>query len=327
MELILADIDGTELKTVDENIDIDLGKNNDFEMPVQYARWQGEYTYGRRIYIPGTEYGGTIGEISSVTDDEMIYVRGYTWRGLLEGKIIEPEAGKDYQIVSGELNTILGTLAAGRFDGLFAADDKDTGIKINGYRFEPYCSLLDGIRTMLGSVGYRLKISYIQTKEAGYVKLEAVPIKDYSNKIEISQDSRLNFVCTDSRMGINHLICLGKGELKDRTVVHLYAQADSTVGLKPYYTGMDERAAVFESDNSEREDLTEKGTEKLLDLMNYVEFSTDTSDTDDINMEIGDTISGRDYITGIYVKKPIIGKVLKIKEQDIKVEYKIEGDN
>ena len=47
---------------------------------------------------------------------------------------------------------------------------------------------------MLKSVGYRLQIRYVQQErgQPGYVELSAVPIEDYSEKIELSQDSRLN---------------------------------------------------------------------------------------------------------------------------------------
>ena len=39
----------------------------------------------------------------------------------------------------------------------------------------------------------------------------------------------------------------------------------------------------------------------------------------------GDIVGGRDYITGIVVKKPITKKILNIKDGTCKTEYKIEG--
>ena len=43
------------------------------------------------------------------------------------------------------------------------------------------------------------------------------------------------------------------------------------------------------------------------------------------NLEVGDIITGRDYITGAVVKKPIIGKTLKVEGGKMSVEYRIEG--
>ena len=45
----------------------------------------------------------------------------------------------------------------------------------------------------------------------------AVPIRNLSSEIEYSQDSKIAINLKESRRGINHLICLGKGELKGQT--------------------------------------------------------------------------------------------------------------
>ena len=60
-------------------------------------------------------------------------------------------------------------------------------------------------------------------------------------------------------------------------------------------------------------------------MMNIKKFTVDIDYYIETEMQIGDIVGGRDYITGIVVKKPITGKILNIKDGTYKIEYKIEG--
>lgn len=325
MELILATADGRELRRIYEDADIDLGDQDDFELTIPTSAWDGSMRFGCRVYVPGTEYGGIIGETESITGDSVIYVRGHTWRGLLGKKIIEPDTGQDYKTVSGDLNAIIRDQVDGRFGGLFLGSTASTGI-LKSWQFDRYCTLSDGLQKMLKASGYKLRLSYTQIESGGYVQVSAVPAVDYSDSVEVSQDSRLNFTSRSYKRGTNHLICLGKGELKDRLVVHLYAQKDGSISQTPYYTGAQELVEVFDNSNAEKDDLTEAGTERLKELMNYDLFEVRASDMEDLILDIGDTISGRDYITGTHISKPIVHKILRIQNQRVSVEYRLEGE-
>ena len=46
-----------------------------------------------------------------------------------------------------------------------------------------------------------------------------------------------------------------------------------------------------------------------------------------IEVEIGDIIGGRDYLTGIYVQKPVAGKIWTYDNGVESMEYKIEGED
>ena len=313
---------------MDADVDFSVGKDNDYEIKIRRDSWRGEYTFGNVLYIPGTEYGGIIGEINTDTSLDTISILGRTWRGKLDKKIIVPPAGQDYATASGELNQILRDLIAGQFGDYFVVSQNDTGINIAGYQFERYCTLLAGITKMLKSVEHKLHIEYVQQErgQPGYVELSAVPIIDYADKIELSQDSQLNFNFKNNRNGVNHLICLGKGELQDRQVIDLYVQKDGSIGTTQYYTGIQEVAEVYEDTSSESAELQEKGTEKLQELMNSTTFSMDV-ETLGIDVEIGDIIGGRDYLTGLYAKKPIKGKIYKVTGGKESLEYEIEGDD
>lgn len=320
----LRDID----PVMDADVDFSVGEDNDYEIKIRRDSWREEYTFGNVLYIPGTEYGGIIGEINTDTSLDTISILGRTWRGKLDKKIIVPPAGQDYATASGELNQILRNLITGQFGDYFVVSQNDTGINIASYQFERYCTLLAGITKMLKSMEHKLHIEYVQQErgQPGYVELSAVPIVDYSDEIELSQDSQLNFSFKNNRNGVNHLVCLGKGELQDRQVIDLYVQEDGSIGTTQYYTGIREVAEVYEDTSSESAELQEKGTEKLQELMNSTTFSMDI-ETLGIDVEIGDIIGGRDYLTGLYAKKPIKGKIYKVTGGKESLEYEIEGDD
>ena len=328
-QLILADQNLKDIAPVmNAEIDIAIGEENDYEVKIPRDEWRSEYTFGNVFYVKDTEYGGIIGEVDTSTAEDTISLLGRTWRGMLDKKIIRPPTGQDYKKVSGELNAVLGELITEQFDDYFVVSQDDTGVSLANYQFDRYCTLLSGINKMLKSVGYRLKIRYVQQErgQPGYVELSSAPIVDYSEQIELSQDSQLNFTFKNCRNGVNHLICLGKGELQDRQVIDLYVQEDGSIGSEQYYKGIQEIAATYEDTSSETDELEEKGREKLLELMNSTSFSMDV-ETLNMDVEIGDIIGGRDYLTGLYAKKPIVKKIYRVEDGEPSLEYGIEGDD
>lgn len=329
-QLILADQNLRDVKPVmDAEIDIAIGSDeNDYEVKIRRDRWDERYVYGNIFYIKNTEFGGIIGRKKINTAEDTISLYGRTWRGMLDKKIIRPPSGQDYRKVSGELNTVLNTIVTEQFGDYFVVSQNDTGVSVTNYQFDRYCTLSAGIVKMLKSVGYKLHIEYIQQErgQPGYVELSAVQIVDYSERIELSQDSRLNFVFDETKNGVNHLICLGKGELQERQVVDLYVGKSGSIGKTQYYTGIQEVAETYEDTSSESDELEEKGREKLQELMNSTSFSMDVESLG-MEVEIGDIIGGRDYVTGMYAAKPIAKKIYKVSGGTASLEYEIEGDD
>ena len=328
-QLILADQNLRDIRPViDADIDIAIGSDeNDYEIMIRRDQWDKRYAYGNIFYIKNTEFGGIIGRKKINTAEDTISLYGRTWRGKMDKKIIRPPDGQDYRKVSGELNTVLNTLITEQFNDYFVVSQNDTGVSVTNYQFDRYCTLLTGIVKMLKSVGYKLHIEYIQQErgQPGYVELSAVPIMDYSEQIELSQDSRLNFTFDETKNGVNHLICLGKGELQDRQVVDLYVDQNGNIGKTQYYTGIQEVTEIYENTSSESDELEEKGREKLQELMNFTSFSMDVEALK-LEIEIGDIIGGRDYVTGMYAAKPIAKKIYKMSGGTASLEYEIEGD-
>lgn len=329
-QLILADQNLRDIKPVmDADVDFAVGSDeNDYEIKIRHDRWDERYAYGNVFYIKNTEFGGIIGRKKVNTEQDTISLYGRTWRGKLDKKIIRPSHGQDYRKVSGELNSVLNTLITEQFNDYFVVSQADTGVTVTNYQFDRYCTLLAGITKMLKSVGYKLHIEYVQQErgQPGYVELSAVPIVDYSEQIELSQDSRLNFTFDETKNGVNHLVCLGKGELQDRQVIDLYVGQNGSIGTTQYYTGIQEVAEVYENTSAETEELEEKGREKLQELMNSTSFSMDVEALG-MEVEIGDIIGGRDYTTGMYAAKPIAKKIYKVEGGKTSLEYEIEGDD
>ena len=324
MDFIVCSADRMELRPFPDDgaMDFDLGGENDVEITCT----RGQLQMGYWIMSPGTEYCAIIEEMEVNTNTEEETWRGNAIRKLLEQYIIQPPSGQDYRTVSGDANAILESVLGGAYGGLFTFPEASSEIDIPSYQFDRYTDALTGFSKMLATKNARLNIEVIQggANEAFEIMLSAVSIQDLSEEIEYSQDSRVNISIEESRRGINHMICLGKGELKDRQVVHLYTQLDGSISQKQYYKGLQERTAVYDNNNAEDlNELIEGGTKKLQEDMNYKKMSLEVQDMD---LQIGDIIGGRDYNSGLSLKKPVVQKIVKIESGTEEIEYKVEGE-
>lgn len=335
------------------NFDLDLGDKNDFELSMDYSAWlelssdYKEYMDGWLngtsipVYVPDEEYGGYISEIEAATNTEKVYLRGYTWRGILANVIIKPPDGQDYLKMSGKLEDIVFSLINTQPTGGWYSVDvvrDGTTPTVTNFKFDRYCTLLDGIEKLLASKGYKLELRHGEDgSHYGYVNgeynrifdyatpnftIKCVPALNYGSDVEISQDAKMDFVSKDSRRGCNHLVCLGSGELKDRIVVNLYV-FNGEILVDPEIPALSgpEVARVYDNTIADRDDLIEYGTEYLKGLMNFKSFTAKAKYIDNINLGIGDTITGRDLITGTVVTKPIKQKIVKISDGIATVNY------
>lgn len=327
-ELTLADCNLRELGNIkDANVTVDLNGGRTFSLQIARSYWYEDLTFSSLIYILGTEYGGIIGEVLTDTTLDYVELKGLTWRGRMAKKVIEPTDGLDYKTVSGELHTVMKSLIEPEFDGLFVVSQEDTGVSVSNYQFDRYCTLLDGLTKMLKSKGYRLQLSFRREQnEPGYLYIEAVPIVDYSNRIELSSDCKLNYTMDDKRDGVNHLIVTGKGELQDRNVLHLYVQENGSIGKTQYYTGLQEIAEVYENTSTETDELEETSRKNLQELMNKKTFKMDVAALG-IDVNIGDIVGGRDYLTGLYMAKPVENIIYERIDDVESKTYKLEGED
>lgn len=325
--VILANSDLRELGSVKgANLTVDLNGNRNFSLQIARSYWRPELTFSSLIYILGTEYGGIIGEVLTDTTLDYVELKGLSWRGRLAKKIIEPPARSDYKTVSGELHAVMKELIEPEFDGLFVVSQEDTGVTVSNYQFDRYCTLYDGLFKMLKSKGYRLHLSFRREQgEPGYLFVEAVPITDYSNRIELSRDCKLNYTMNDKRDGVNHLIVTGKGELQDRNILHLYVQENGEIGTEQYYTGLQEIVEVYENTSTETDELMSAAEDRLRSLAGKKTFKMDVAKLG-WDVGIGDIVGGRDYLTGMYMAKPVENIVYEIINDVESKTYKLEGE-
>ena len=320
--IIIADSAGTELRAVDFlEYDFEVGDfENSFLVTGNRAEWD-TVPDGARIYIPGTEYGGIYTHLETDTKNGTFGLGGYTWRGMLQNKILQPPSGADYATDSGELNAIVKARVEAAFPGLFTGSSVSTDVTVS-YQYNRYVTLYAGLKAMLKSVGYRLEIAYSQTLKK--VVVSAVPIVDYSPQIEYSSDMNANYVMNLQDSGVNHLICLGSGEQQNRIVVHLYVDGDGNISQTQTFFGADEIAAVYDYAGAARDDLIQSGTEQLMQEVNKNVFSIELESEKDV--AIGDVVGGRDYITGMKMTAPITTKIVTWRDGFEKTEYKLSDD-
>ena len=122
---------------------------------------------------------------------------------------------------------------------------------------------------------------------------------------------------------VNHLICLGKGELSERQVIHLYADSKGNISEKQTFIGIDEVAEKYDYSNVESlEELQKSGIEKLKEYWSSDAVSMDFASEDTV-YDIGDIVGTKEINTGIFVKEKITKKIVTINKYETNIEYKV----
>ena len=308
----------------------DLGVLHDYKLDLAYGEDENDFELqipasahccgaGFYLYIEGTEYGGIVDDIGSNTDTAEVTYAGRTWHGFLNSKIIEPDAGEGYLVLSGEANAILAALITRLGLGdLFAASEEDSGVTISRYKMNRYIPAYDGIRKMLKTENGKLRFTFAD----GKVVLSAHPRGDYTHDGDLDSDL-VDIKVKRHYHPVNHLVCLGRGELADREVIHLYVDADGKISKTQTFFGMEERADVYDYPNVESlEELESGGITRLkeLTLANEVDVALDE---DSVQYEVQDLIGATDNITGLSATAEITKKIVTIENGRITISYKV----
>jgi microcystin-dependent protein len=316
MDLIYMNTDKEDVGVLkDYTLDLEFGsESNNFECAVSSNNHVCDA--GFYLYYENAEYGGVIDSIAFNTDSEEVIYKGRTWHGILESKILEPDKGADYLIVEGDANTVLSSLISRMgLDGLFKVSTTASSIDIS-YQMHRYVGGYTGIQKMLKKHGAKL---YIEFKK-GFVELSAKPLIDYSQDEQFDTD-QITFNIQKNYKPINHVICLGKGELKNRRVIHVYADKEGNISGTQTLTGMDEVSATYENANVESDDELSQGG---IDIIN-ASWSADTVDfsfdSDKETFDVGDIIGAMERTTGAEVKAYITSKIVNISKGTTSIQY------
>lgn len=325
----MADLIYTNPERVDvgvllqHELDASLGrKENNFEL-VAPADVEG-LTYGSLIYADGEEWGGIVDGVRSDGGRTVTWT-GRTWSGVLASHIIAPDAGSAYVTVSGDAHTILRWLVNRlQMADLFSVPSTSSGVTISSHRFPRYCDAWSGVLAMLEKVGAKALLHW--SSSAGRVVLSAAPAADYSGDMLDRDDAQLEVEHSQNR--VNHLICLGSGELAQRQVLHLYVDAFGRVVDAQYYAGLAEVADVYDYSSAESlEELRKGGVERLEGLRTATESSDVTlAAWATQSYDVGDIVAATDSTTGVTVKAAVTQKIFRVRDGVATTNYTIGGD-
>ena len=304
------------------SLDLSFGTDdseNDFELTL--GKSEPVLEDGAIIYIEGTEYGGIVGGMRSSSTDEVRTHMGRTWHGIINGKVICPDPGKDYLVVSGEANEVIGEIIDRLgLEGLFKARSESSGINIKKYQFARYVYGYDGLRAMLSSVSSKLKMAWSGT----YLELYAEPVVDYTDQPVDGDEATLTVERYGSK--VNHLLCLGSGNLAERMVLHLYVDQHGRIGDVQYYTGMDDITEIYDYANAASlEELREYGIKQLKEMRAVDKVELTAHEGSGLEFDIGDIIGGTDVTTGNTASATVSQKIVNINNGVVSIKYKTSG--
>jgi len=226
---------------------------------------------------------------------------------------------KEYLMLSGEANSVIGWLIERMGLGaLFTASTEDSGIDISNYKMNRYIGGYEGIRKMLKDAGAKLHIEF----KEGFAELSARPLVDYSKDEEFDTD-QIDFVIEKNFHPINHVICLGAGNLSEREVIHVYADVSGNISTTQSIFGVDEVTAKYDNPNAESSEALMQGGIDLLKASwnaDKVDFDFNSNEK---TYDIGDVVGAREFVTGISASSEIVKKIVKIKDNTTTISYEV----
>ena len=322
-EVILLDSNMHEISSINIDLDCEVGTGNatnDFELSnatIQQLDAKG-------FYLPDSEIGGLFEYSKMTTESNIKIFRGYSWRGLLTKALILPPTGSDYRVVSGNAQEIIADLLEDVLGGFFKVPEGAEAVTISNYQFPLYVNMADGIEGMLESIGYRLDIFAKKLVQGGAVQVFCQAVKAETVQGSFNGDSALPLIYEENKMGINHLLCAGQGELQNRMKVDLYLDENGGISETQHYTGFDERTEFFDYSSAEsRDDLIDSGTKRLKELANSKILSVQSAEN--LDYTIGDLVTAI-FPDGTQIVSPIVKKIFNISGGILTTQISVKGE-
>uniref|UniRef100_UPI00359C5007 hypothetical protein n=1 Tax=Bifidobacterium adolescentis TaxID=1680 RepID=UPI00359C5007 len=317
VDLICADENGVPFHAVSDCVfDCAWGSGeNDFELTL----YDGTVLPDRGlVYVDGTEVGGIVDHMKDELSDgvSVVTYSGRSWHGMLAGKVLQPDSGQDYLKVSGPVNQVLSNLLVriGLSDVFKVRADSTKTIPT--FQFDRYCTAYDGIRRMLAANDLKLMFQEVD----GTIWMYAQPIVDHNDTVD---SDLIDFSITKDYRRTNHMIGLGKGDLKNRLVINYYADASGKVSSACTFKGRDEIAAVYDYSSAEKDELDKQTKKQLQDLQGA--GAVDVTVHDGLSLDVGDRVAGCDHVTGLTVTAVVLKKIVKLSGGLLSVSYEV-GD-
>ena len=301
---------------------------NDFELALDGAA--PIPAVGSLIYQEGTGLGGMVTGGSLDTSTGEYSAIGRTWTGVLDRKVLMPDSGKAYWSVSGDVRDCAAALISRLgLGGLFSVDSAKSGVTTR----HTFSGSRDDLQRDAGRymggwaamwqllVDSGCKAAFRWDSALRRVVVTVTPREDRTD------DEERHVLGAWVRATIdeppNHLVCLGNGELADRTVVHVYADRKGNISTEQVLTGLAERVEVYDDSCAEDVDeLLANGKARLRDLI-AESRSVEVGVGDGMTLGLGDLVGTTDARSGIDVTATVTGIVATV-EAGCRVRYTYE---
>ena len=266
---------------------------------------------GGLVYVDGTDLGGIIDDVSvslDATDARIVTYKGRTFTGILANLVVQPDVGQDYYTVSGEANAVLGAIVTHLGAGdIFSASAAASGLSVS-FTFPRYVDAYTGLRKLADSCGGILHHSYDHSTKRVVLSMVARPTLP-----EISNEQAT--ITLASRRPYNHVIVGGIGELKDRTIVHRYADASGNISTTQTFTGSQERAYFYDLSTAELADAEAAAEQWLADAQGSDTPTVEVT-SESLEFDVGDHVTVSDAETGTAAEVVIGKKIVRIDPYD-----------
>lgn len=314
MDIIYTDSTGADVGIIQNyDLDFDIGDTEDFEIKLPYdAEILDE---GCFLYAVGSEVFGIVDGFTVNSEERSMMYHGRTIRGIMNKKIIEPLVGEDYKVLNGNLADICNELSDSFGISTLVRFISSEEYEVRNYKVDRYVSFLAATEKILKQFNAKMLYHYDGTS----MQITIVPSVDYSDDIEYRNNNTIQYVL-EHQKNVNHLICLGKGDLVARQVIHLYADSAGNVSKVQTMFGISEISDVYDYPSAESlEELEKSGIKKLS------EYQMERADvTVSAQKEtVGDIVGTRDSVTGKVIKGTITSKVIKVKNNVISIKCKV----
>ncbi len=325
MELTVTMPDGTEVGMVEvASGDFEWGvSDNSFQVTVRAGDAM-DIPDGSALHDPASGVGGLVLGREATWGARAVALSGVTWAGVIDGHVIGPDPGHAYLSASGDVSDVISTLlsrmgllgpfrvAGGRvgvqvshtFTGSRDAAQQDSGRYMGGWAAIWQLLLASGC-----SCDFR--------RRAGVVELLPHRARDLTDAEAVS--AGVVIVTSRRTRPTNHLVCLGKGELADRQVAHVYADAKGAVSATQTLFGAEELSETYEAATAD--DLVTAGMSRLRKLQ-AAASSVRVSVREGVTCSVGDVVGGTDPTTGEAARAIVTGAIARVGVCGFEYEYK-----
>ena len=323
-------------------------KDNSFVLSMPIDEWKvNPIAFGEWVFIPGTEYGGRVQRIRNVAG-ETVEVEGYGVRGWMTKWAIYPDFDFTTFFLTGcDANEAILALAPENLaEEYFNVSSGPSGITIPNTEILGYSVVYDAISDTLLDSGARLEIAY---DDEAVAQISAAPIADLSRDYDFSQDYGAKLTTDrDKSSGYNYVVGLGAYDIfttMRSDVVYVFWKNGSThiegaEGAPDPPEGLARRTYIYDSANGGTTDtssmseadienmhrqLIADSRQKLREIRDKASMSIDLTGID-IELNLGDIVGARDYVTGLVFKDSIYTKILRIEGGKTTLNYTMKGD-